>query len=78
MRVRAIKPAFFNATLVSPGTEVEVPDDLVGNWFVPVDGAPQVAEKPKAERRPKALSEVAKESAPQTFNDVMSKKDDIA
>lgn len=79
MRVRATKPAFYEATLVQPGTELDVPDDLVGNWFVPTAEVKAKPEPKKGKPEPKALSELAKESAPQSFNDVMAKKaDDIA
>lgn len=63
MKVTAIKPAFFNGTRIRVGSEVEVPDDFKGSWFVKAETleAAQVAQAAKPSRpKPQALSQVGK------------------
>lgn len=74
MKVRVTKAAFFGATLVQPGDVLEVDNDFKASWAVPVDAAPAPAKKEKAKPEPKALSELGK-SQPQSFTDVMGKKE---
>lgn len=37
MDVVAIKPAFFNGSLIYLGQRLEIPDNTTGSWFAPAD-----------------------------------------
>lgn len=53
--------AFYNRSRVRPGAVLEVPDDLRGSWFAPINSAAaKAATAPKpVEDTPHTLSEMA-------------------
>lgn len=66
MKGVALKPAFFNGSLVKEGDVVEVPEGFKASWFAPHESAAAKAakpQKPPAKPEPKALSEIGNEKA---------------
>lgn len=54
MKVRVIKPAFYNGARRHPGQVIKVPDDAKGSWFEVISAPAEVAEAPKPQRQPRA------------------------
>ena len=59
MKVKALKPGFFNGSRVREGQTFEVPDGTKGSWFAPV--APEVKAK---SAKSKAKSESSEPEQP--------------
>lgn len=61
MRVIATNRGYDNITTREIGDEFDMPDGATGSWFVPKDAPakPAKAEKAKADKQPKTMSEAA-------------------
>jgi hypothetical protein len=74
MKVVVVKPAFYNGFRVRVGTELNVPDELKGSWFVHKDAVPTPPVTGGRGRKPKdapqTLSQMAKGETPASFIDV--------
>lgn len=62
MRVIATNRGYDNLTTREIGDEFDMPDGATGSWFEPVDAPvkPAKADKPKADKPPKTMSEASK------------------
>lgn len=63
MKVRVIKPAFYNGARRYPGQVIKVPDDAKGSWFEVISAPAEVAEPPKPQRQPRAKVAPVEQSA---------------
>ncbi len=59
MKVKALKPGFFNGSRVREGQTFEVPDGTKGGWFIALEEYKAPA-KAKPASQAKTLSELAK------------------